>query len=179
MHTESDEELMNLYVEGDIHAFDKLYLRHKAKVYGYLLKRLPSKSIADEVFQVAFMKLHQSKNLYAQGEPFLPWLFTIARNSLFDHLRKVRSEESKIAAYQDHSELIESVEVEDSAASEQLRESLANLSESQQDLLKQRYIEGLDFEEIAKRLNSNPVAIRQSVSRLTRKLKGFLKGTTS
>lgn len=181
MRTETDEELMNLYIQGDIRAFDELYLRHKAKMYGYLLKRLPSKSIADEVFQTVFMKLHQSRDQYLNNEPFLPWLFTVARNSLFDHLRKTRSEKNKIEAYLNHSEIIsgENSSSHPHQHSEILEASLSNLSESQKSLLSQRYVEGLDFEEIAKRVNSNPVAVRQSVSRLTRKLKSLLKGSAS
>lgn len=181
MRTETDEELMNLYLQGDIQAFDKLYLRHKAQVYGYLLKRLPSASLADEVFQNVFMKLHQSRDQYQKGEPFLPWLFTIARHALFDHLRKARSEKNKIDAFQEHSEVMGSgLDRENSGASTQVSElDLSALTESQKSLLNQRYVEGLDFEEIADRLNSSPVSVRQSVSRLTRKLKNLLKGSVS
>jgi RNA polymerase sigma factor (sigma-70 family) len=177
VRTETDEELMNLYVQGDIRAFDELYLRHKAKVYGYLVKRLPTKQQADEVFQVAFLKLHQSRTQYIDGEAFLPWVFTIARNSLFDHLRKTRSESQKVAAYQEHEENNQNSS-EKGSLSDRLEEGLAGLSEAQKHLLNQRYIEGLDFEEIAKRADSSPAAVRQSVSRVTRKLKSLLKGSS-
>lgn len=177
MRTETDEELMSLYVQGDIRAFDELYSRHKAKVFGFLVKRLPSKQQADEVFQVAFLKLHQSRSQYINGEAFLPWLFTIARNSLFDHLRKTRSESQKINAFQEH-EVNSQSSFENSSLTDQLEEGLAGLNEAQKHLLNQRYIEGLDFEEIAKRSNSNPAAVRQSVSRVTRKLKSLLKGSS-
>lgn len=179
MRTETDEELMNLYIQGDLRAFDELYLRHKAKLYGYLLKRLPSKSVADEVFQTVFMKLHQFRYQFVNGELFLPWLFTIARNSLFDHLRKARSEKNKIDAYENHSEILGSEATEIHPQTEILEASLSGLNESQRSLLSQRYVEGLDFEEIAKRTNSNPVAVRQSLSRLTRKIRGLLKGSAS
>lgn len=175
MRTETDEELMKLYIEGDIRAFDEIYARHKSKIYGYLLKKLPSKSFADEVFQNVFMKLHNSRRLYQYNEAFLPWLFTIARNSLFDHLRKTRSENHKIEAYLEHSEIFKEESTSNHLQTEIL--SLVGLSETQKSLLHQRYVEGLDFEEMAKRVNSNPVAVRQSVSRLTRKLKNLLKGS--
>jgi len=170
---------MNLYIQGEVRAFDELYARHKSKIYGYLLKRLSSKSVADEVFQTTFMKLHQCRAQYLDKEPFLPWLYTIARNALFDHLRKTRSEKTKIDAYQNFSELRNSESTGTHPNAELLEARLAELSASQKSLLTQRYVEGLDFDEIAKRANSNPVAVRQSLSRLTRKLKSLLKGSAS
>lgn len=178
MRAETDEELMNLYIQGDVRAFDDLYLRHKGKVYGYLTKRLPAKQQADEVFQNTFLKLHQSRAQYFSGQPFLPWLFAIARNALFDHLRKGLSESKKISAMQEHL-LVYPETQESSSETGNLHEGLASLTEAQRELLNKRYIEGLDFEEIAKQANSSSAAMRQSVSRVTRKLKDLLKGSSS
>lgn len=176
MRTETDEELMNLYIQGDIKAFDALYLRHKAMVFGYLVKKLPSKQQAEEVFQMAFLKLHQSRSQYNVGEAFLPWLFTIARNSLFDHLRKTRSEAQKIEAYGNERSTVSTND--NNLLEDRLEEGINQLSNDQKALITQRYVDGLDFEEIAKRSNSNPAAVRQSVSRVTRKLKSLLKGSS-
>lgn len=179
MRAEKDEELMNLYIQGDVRAFDELYSRHRSKVYGYLAKRLSIKQQADEVFQNAFLKLHQSRAQYSPTQPFLPWLFAIARNALFDHLRKGQSESRKITAMQEHL-LTHPSDLNDSSEPHPLlEEGLSALSEAQRELLNKRYVEGLDFEEIATQSNTSPAAVRQSVSRVTRKLKDLLKGSSS
>jgi RNA polymerase sigma factor (sigma-70 family) len=170
---------MNLYIQGDIKAFGEIYVRHKSKVYSFLLKRLPSSSLADEVFQASFLKLHQSRLSYSKGEPFLPWLFTIARNTLFDHLRKSQSEKRKLDAFERHFELMSGSAEPDQDSINLLEQGLGPLSQPQRDLLNQRYIEGLDFEEIARRIDSTPVAVRQSISRIMRKLKKHLRGSSS
>ena len=179
MHADTDEELMNLSVQGDVRAFDKLYLRHQAKVYGYLMKRLSVKQHADEVFQNAFLKLHQSRAQFSSAQPFLPWLFAIARNALFDHLRKGQSESRKVSAMQEHLLTYPSDLDDNCEAHPLLEKGLLALTESQRELLNKRYVEGLDFEEMASQSHSNPAAVRQSVSRVTRKLKDILKGISS
>ena len=176
MQSENDEELMNLYIQGDMQAFDVLYSRHKAKVYGYLVKRLPSKELADEVFQSAFLKLHHARDKYQFGEPFLPWLFAIIKNTLFDHLRKIQSETRKLDAYEMKSEIQTSHE--GSQNLEKLEDGLSQLTKVERDLMHKRYVEGLDFEEIAQKSNSSAVAVRQAVSRVTRKLKSLVKGSS-
>jgi DNA-directed RNA polymerase specialized sigma24 family protein len=54
----NDEDLMQAYADGDMEAFTLLYQRHRGKVLGYLVSRLKDRDEAEEVFQVAFAKLH-------------------------------------------------------------------------------------------------------------------------
>ena len=42
----SDEELMRAYQAGDVQAFDELFTRHSARVYGYLRSRLADPTAA-------------------------------------------------------------------------------------------------------------------------------------
>lgn len=178
MRPETDEELMNLYIQGDNLAFNELYFRHKAKVYGYLRKHMPTAQAADEVFQASFMKLHQSRMTFNQGEKFLPWMFTIVRNSLFDHLRKHLSESRKLEALKTEFGSTLHQDREHPRAGE-LETELSKLTAEQRELIDQRYIQGLEFSEIAEKSNSTPAAVRQSISRITRKLKNLIKGRSS
>jgi RNA polymerase sigma factor (sigma-70 family) len=172
---ESDEELMKAYSQGDSRAFEKLFVRHKAKVYGFLRKRSSSVQQADEVFQNAFVKLHQARENYKSGEPFLPWFFTILRNTLFDEFRKAQGDFRKEEGLKN----LLSLDSQASGASadlESLELALATLSEEQRNLLRRRYVEGVAFEELAREAGSSPAAMRQSLSRLTRKIRNLMKG---
>lgn len=79
---------MLAYVEDDMEAFELLYHRHKDRILGFLLARLRDRSEAEDVFQAVFTKLHRKRHQYRPEIPFLPWLFTLARNTLIDHVRK-------------------------------------------------------------------------------------------
>lgn len=151
---------MSAYQQGDASAFDELYRRYSAKVYGYLSSKIPERSIRDDIFQATFLKLHQSRARYDRSYPFAPWLFTICRNTFLDAVRKVSRTEVNLPT-----ELVEEV----SPAPEVL--DLSSLSESQRRALELRYSEGFSFEEIATRLNTSPVNVRQLVSRALKRLR--------
>src|SRR5438309_472599 len=79
---------MLAYGAGDSSAFEALYQKHSGRVYAYLKKQLPVAEEADEVFQKAFLKLHQARRKYDASYPFTQWLFVIAKTCALDHFRK-------------------------------------------------------------------------------------------
>ena len=91
----SNEDLMVLYQNGDDMAFEILYRRNAPRVLGYLKSKLRNHTSAEDVLQLAFLKLHSSRALYDSKLQFLPWLFTISRSVLFDHLRKDKKYQSQ------------------------------------------------------------------------------------
>ena len=64
----------------------------------------------------------------------------------------------------------------ESSENEDLAQAVATLSGEQRELLKMRFEEGLSFAEIGQTLKMREPAVRQSLSRLTRRLKSLLKG---
>lgn len=167
----TDEELMVLYQSGEANAFEILYERHSARVYGFFLKKLRDRSLVGDVHQAAFMKLHQARRQYDPSLPFAPWLFTICRSSFYDFLKaRRRSTENEIwdpASYE-NATVLEKENKPDLP-------SLEGLPISQQEALNLRYLEDLSFEEIAQRLETSPTNVRQLVSRALRRLKSLHK----
>lgn len=91
----TDAELMQRYREGDAAAFDTLYSRHRLAVFSFLLKHSGrDRAEVDEVFQECWLKVIRRRDQYDTAQPFLPWLYTIARHCLVDrwrHLGRVES----------------------------------------------------------------------------------------
>lgn len=169
----TDEELMLAYQNGNGDAFTILYSRHSSRVYGYLLKRLKTKPQADDVFQNTFLKLHNTRFSYDPSLPFAPWLFTICRGVLIDHVRKQqRSQEVPLT------EEVENVPSEASKAEPEIP-SLEGLNSQQREVIDLRFHGDLSFEEIAKRIETSPANVRQVLSRAIRKLRGASKVRTS
>ncbi len=82
----SDEELMTLYQSGDYMAFECLYERHSGRVFQYLKGKVEGE-VAKDLLQETFLKVHRARAQYQPQYPFLPWLFTVARNSLNDFFK--------------------------------------------------------------------------------------------
>src|SRR5438046_324640 len=93
----SDEELMSLYQTGEYSAFEIIYSRHSGRVFEYLRKRTAVETARD-LLQEIFLKVHRSRGQYSSQYPFLPWLFAISRNVLFDFLRLNETRVSQASA---------------------------------------------------------------------------------
>ncbi|MBI3555979.1 MAG: RNA polymerase sigma factor [Deltaproteobacteria bacterium] len=165
----SDEELMVLYQRGDEASFGVLYARHSGRVYGFLMNSLRDKPMADDVFQATFMKLHRARSSYDPCFPFVPWLFTVCRGVMIDSIRK---------AGRIHEDLdLEAVERAQARGQDQEQDALpelpnlASLPAAQRKAVELRYGQELSFDEIAGRLDTSPLNVRQLVSRAIKKLR--------
>jgi len=158
-----DEDLMRLYLRGDIAAFDQLYTRHRAKVYGYVRKRVYVAAEADEVFQAIWLKFHASRSRYLPRYLVLQWLFVIGRSVVYDHLRASNKGLLDAAAFAEQSA---------PASKEGLpAELLASLDERSRKVLEERFVDDRSYDEIAERLSLSSAGVRQIASRALRKLR--------
>lgn len=83
----SDESLMLAWVEGDIAAFERLYARHRGRLYRFLLRQLRDPAMADELFQDVWQRVIAARAGWKPEAAFTTWLFRIAHNRLTDHWR--------------------------------------------------------------------------------------------
>jgi len=160
MNEATNEELMQRYRDGDAHAFEVLYARHKGPVYRYLLRQCGVAALAEELFQDVWMNLIRARGRYEVRAKFTTWLFTLAHHRLVDHYR--RQSAGVPISYGDDPDdapLIEKVadselkqpdnEFERRRQVQQLLDHLAKLPEAQRETFLLREESGLSLEEIA------------------------------
>ncbi|HZE60235.1 MAG TPA: RNA polymerase sigma factor [Burkholderiales bacterium] len=83
-----DEQLMLAYRDGDAAAFEKLYARHRARLYRFVLRSVKSRAIGEDLFQEIWLRVIEARGRYTPQARFTTWLYTIAHNHLVDHWRK-------------------------------------------------------------------------------------------
>ena len=83
----SDEALMLRYRDGDAHAFDILYERHKGAMFRYCLRHCNERATAEETFQDVWMRVIGARSRYRPSAKFTTWLYRIARNRVIDVYR--------------------------------------------------------------------------------------------
>jgi RNA polymerase sigma-70 factor (ECF subfamily) len=83
----SDEELVEQYRTGRREAFACLVERYQRELYHFLVRFVGNRAAAEDVFQEAFLQVHQSADLFDTQRRFRPWLFTIAANKARDMMR--------------------------------------------------------------------------------------------
>lgn len=83
-----DEQLVVAYREGRDSALPELISRYEKELFHFLIRFVGNRAFAEDLFQEAFLQVHQSAATFDATKRFKPWLFTIAANKARDHLRR-------------------------------------------------------------------------------------------
>src|SRR6195952_4891927 len=88
----SDTQLVLLFQDGDVHAFETLISRYKEKIYSSILFLVKDKYLAEDMFQETFLRIIDTlrSRRYNEEGKFLPWAMRIAHNLCVDYFRKVK-----------------------------------------------------------------------------------------
>lgn len=87
---ELDVALMRRVRDGDFDAFEQLIQIHQHSVLGTVAKMLGNPSDAEDIAQQVFIRVWKSASRYEPQARFTTWLFTIARNLVFNEVRRRR-----------------------------------------------------------------------------------------
>lgn len=166
----SDEELMSLYQLGDYFAFEILYKRHSGKIYEYLKKKV-GMDTAQELLQETFAILHKARDKYDSQYPFLPWIFTVTRNTLFDYFKRAETQVSKNSNSSEFFDLSGELSIPEFGNTDELKDILSLLPENQKRAIELRYLSDWSFERIAKEIETSPQNVRQLISRGLKRIK--------
>lgn len=85
----SDGALIRRIATRERHAFEELYARYARSVLGLALRRLRDRGRAEDSVQEVFASVWRSASSYDEARgPGGAWLYTIARNTIVDALRR-------------------------------------------------------------------------------------------
>jgi RNA polymerase sigma-70 factor (ECF subfamily) len=91
-------DLMGRYCDGDVKAFHRLYELVSPRILAYLVGLTNDRALGEDLLQLTFLKLHQSRATYVRDANPVPWIYTIAHRTCLDELRKRKSARVKLTA---------------------------------------------------------------------------------
>tara|TARA_B100000809_G_scaffold266776_2_gene331461 strand:+ start:3040 stop:3624 length:585 start_codon:yes stop_codon:yes gene_type:complete len=154
----SDSVLVLNYINGDEKSLEKLILKHKQKIFGFIYSKVSDRHLAEDIFQDTFIKvIHTLKRgAYNEEGKFLPWVMRISHNLVIDHYRKSsrmpkfnRTDEFDIfSVLSDSSKNIESVIIQKQLY-DQITDLIQYLPIDQKEVLRMRIYNELSFKEIS------------------------------
>lgn len=158
---QGDAELVRAMAAGDSGAaLTRFYERFAGAVMALLLRMLGSRAEAEELLQEVFMELWRRAGQYEPGRAAVStWVITIARSRALDALRArarrggdmhTPAEEMFMAA---PTETRPDQMIASSLRSAAVHRALAEISDTQREVLELSYFEGLSHGEIAERLS--------------------------
>jgi len=157
-----DTELVLRAIQRDQDAFGELYDRHVVRVYRHIYYMVGNAAEAEDLTAQAFLRAWEAIPRYqVRGAPFVSWLLRIAHNLGVSHLR------SKRDSCQIHEGIVDQKSQRDPESSfeqtadeELVREAIMMLREEQRQVIILRFIEDLDYREVAEIIGKSVAAIR-------------------
>lgn len=169
----NDNELVQRFIEGDQESLEILILRHKSRVFSYIVLIVKNQELAEDIFQETFIKVIRSlkKGRYTENGKFISWVLRISHNLIIDHFRKEKlkgtisndSVEVDIFNSQKFSDKTIEDEMINSQILFEVKELIRELPEDQQQVIYMRHYLGLSFKEIA---DQTDVSINTALGRM-------------
>lgn len=154
----NENELIQLYLEGDSLAFSYLVNRHKARIFTSIFILVKDEYLAEDIFQDVFIRVIESlnKGAYIENGKFLSWTIRIAHNMCMDHFRKVKrtptiktSDDTDFFEVNNFSEPSMDFTMMKTERNDSLKKAIDKLPQDQREMIILRHFANLSFREIA------------------------------
>ena len=164
---------------GDPDSLRDLMKIHGPRVVGLLRSIVGDVQTAESLAQEAFFKAFRNMDRFRDGTNLRVWLFTIARNTALDHLRR---EKSSPVNPVDLTEVPEPVEPRDGPPaglqkkeeSERTREAIQTLPSTEREIVYLRIYEGMTWDAIGDALGIPEATARARMNRALGRLRARL-----
>jgi RNA polymerase sigma-70 factor (ECF subfamily) len=124
-----------------------LYDRALPQVYGYLVRRVRSATIAEDLTSDTFLAAVRAVKRDTVPEVSVAWLITIARHKLVDHWRRQATEREKLPMLYEDDAVDDDLDVH--FERQRALAVLDRLGSHHQVVLSLRYLDGLSVPEVA------------------------------
>ncbi len=168
----TDSELVDMVLEGDSRAFEHLFNRYGGALRQLYLQRTGQKSddtddLIQEIFIKAFLNLSSYNRRYAFGQ----WIYTIAKNTFIDYVRKRRDDISIEGSHGEYVRQPASLapnpeeNIIRAQRQSQLEQYLDMMTPKYRYLIELRFFKDLTYEEISEELGLPMGTIKTQIHR--------------
>lgn len=159
-------------IQGDRAAFDELVVIHAPEFRRYISKRIVAESV-DDVLQDVWLAAWAALPNYDQRGRFKSWLYGICLHKIRDHYRSIKRHVPEVELSE---QVVEASNGVDAATLAALPGMIAELTESQREVLELYYFSQLNLPEIARALNRNLNTVKYQFYRAHSELADMMEG---
>jgi RNA polymerase sigma-70 factor (family 1) len=171
----NEHELLIRLQADDAKAFTELFDHYRGRIYGVALKFLKSPVLAEEIVQDVFLKVWLKRSEMAAVTRFDAYLFVMARNFIFDRIKKMAYESAA------QSELLKQPSVNDAdhlliqrQYQQLLQQAIDLLPPQQKQVYHLAKVEGLSHEAIAEKMLLSRLTVKAHMAKALRSIRKYL-----
>lgn len=157
---------------GDKAAYGKLVKIHQQRILRMVVGMTGDIDTAMDIAQDSFIRAYHALDRFEEGQPFYPWLSTIATNLTLNHLRRQKRQTSLDDEYRDRADTghnpLEKMQMAEN--DRRFMEAVQKLPEQYRTVFILRTFENLSYEDIAARLGISVGTVDSRLFRARRKL---------
>ena len=165
-------ELLERFARGDRDAFEALFRQYQGEVFGWIVRIVRDRGIAEDLTVEAFWKMHQAHARFDPARSFGAWARRIATNLALDGLRKMRREAPLVGDPADAAQANPGIQRE---SREQIAQAFQGLNPKMRVVAILALVEEVAHRDIAEALGISEVAVRVRLFRATKMLRKFLR----
>jgi RNA polymerase sigma-70 factor (ECF subfamily) len=155
--------------------FLEIFHRTKKKIYNFVLKMTYDKMMTEDIVQDVFLKFFESINKLNSSSSAEIWLFTTARNEVFQYYRKKKIHTDKFNPEDiDNLKLSSEESLEDQLELRDIRNHLQDelmyISPEQKEVFLLKEFGGLSYKEISEILNIDVELVKSRLHKVRRKI---------
>ena len=154
----SDQQLVSAFLSGDSLSIEHLIIRHKDKVFRFIMSKVKDVDLANDIFQEVFIKVINKlrEGRYNEEGKFISWVMRISHNMVIDHFR--REARVKMIRPNDEYDIFNTIGEEVECAESdvikmqvfnEVKDLITYLSDEQREVVQMRYYSGMTFKEIS------------------------------
>lgn len=162
LSTLADQQLVQLFTDGEAQALDVLVNRHKVRIFTSIYLLVKDKYLAEDIFQELFIKIIETLKAgkYKEENKFVVWAMRIGHNLCVDHFRKIKGKPTIKTI--EGKDIFEVLRFNDSNAEENIIKTqsherimklVSQLPEEQREIIILRHFADLKFREISSMLD--------------------------
>lgn len=185
----ADADLVARCQSGDMEAFEILVTRYRGKIFAMILNMIHNEADAWDLSQDTFVRAWQALPKFKGKSSFYTWLYRIGHNVVYDWLRKKSNQTTKIefdeAVGSDATAMnaptapkppgAPDLAAQRSDLRRALDEALGRLSPEHREVVLLKEVEGLQYQEIAERIDCSIGTVMSRLFYARKKLQELLK----
>ena len=182
--TIDDAEVIRSFKAGDHDAFESIVIEYQAELLRHARRRFNDAGTAEDLVQETFVRAYRAFDRLPDDSRVRPWLHQILTNVCINEANRNRREHDKTerVGHEPTTVVVDrspehqlGLDVDDTA----LAVALSRLPFTHREAIEQRFVEELDYDEIAERTGVSETNVRARVSRARATLRRALQGAAA